>query len=240
MLAARASRLLGLGGSSSSSANPTQRTLGDRLSEPQRLARWKIFTLKLLWVLDAFGRKRRTQAVLGEDSYRKIFQEARTREEKDLHHNRPLTTIINGEIVGKPLKPGDGEVLTDPAMCSHPSPSMKRRGNKMKWWTCVQCQSRWERRSMEEQIPEGPPRGIEMMMQGTSAGSDFNHIYETRKEYCKWVLLTAAEGVEEATPQLLRLATYIRQRETAEASGWLQEPEAFDLNMNDIEAESEF
>jgi hypothetical protein len=79
-----------------------------------------------------------------------------------------------------------------------------------------------------------------MMMQGTSAGSDFNHIYETRKEYCKWVLLTAAEGVEEATPQLLRLATYIRQRETAEASGWLQEPEAFDLSMNDIEAESEF
>jgi hypothetical protein len=207
------------------------------LSEPQRLARWKIFTLKLLWVLDAFGRKRRTQAALGEDSYRRIFQEARNKEEKEQQQSRPITNVINWEIVGKLLKPGEGEVLIDPTMCAHPTPSMKRRGNKTKWWTCTQCQSRWERRSMEDQIPEGSPQGSEMMLQGTSMGQTFSDIYENNRTYCQWALLTAGEGMQEATPQVHRLAAYARQRETAEASGWLQEPETFDMAMNDPEAE---
>lgn len=88
---------------------------------------------------------------------------------------------------------------------------------------------------MEEQIPEGPPQGSEQMLQGTAAGASFSDIYENRQAYCKWVLLTATEEVEEATPQLQRLAAYIRRRENAEASGWQEEPENYDLTMNDPE-----
>ena len=70
-----------------------------------------------------------------------------------------MTIVINGKVVGKLLKSGTGRVMIDPAMCAHPTAMMKRRGNKMKWWSCTQCQSRWERHTPGEVAPEGIPQG---------------------------------------------------------------------------------
>ena len=50
-------------------------------------------------------------------------------------------------------------------------------------------------------------------------GLIFSDIYENHPNYCRWVLITAEQGEEMRDTQLLRLAAYIQQRETEEASG---------------------
>ena len=100
--------------------------------------------LKLLLVLETFTLKRRTQAALGEEAYKRIFQRARADDQRQ-GPQAPFGRMINGELVGKPLKDGEGLPTVDPRLCHHPTAEMKRRGNKTKWWTCNLCKSRWER-----------------------------------------------------------------------------------------------
>lgn len=224
MLAARACRLLGIGNQSSATPSNAQtfQIVGPKLEPRQRLARWKIIALKLLWVLETFALKRRTQAALGEDSYKRLFQRARV---EDRRESRPqlIDRLINGELVGKPLKPGEGVPQLDPQMCSHPIAEMKRRGNKMKWWTCTLCLSRWER--LQLTTPSGPPTGNEVMMRGPHVGKTFRQIYETEHQYSHWARLTAEANAEDGNEQLLRLAAYLQTREQMSAEGILSEIE---------------
>ena len=196
MLSARACRLLGYGGSSGSAEPAAARTTAARLDGCQRLARWKIFLLKALLVIVVFENQRKALVVLGTDSYKRLVYgyEAQNDRLQNETQGPTLTNIINREIVGKPLKPGDGPVTVDPVMCAHPTASMKRRGNKMKWWTCVQCQSRWERQTLGEIIPEGVSPGLEIRLQGAHMGLTFSDIYENHKSCCCWVLLAVEQG----------------------------------------------
>ena len=233
MLAARACRLLGIGSSSSTQpSNPqTFQLAGSTLEPRQRLARWKILALKLLWVLETFALKRRTQAALGEESYKRLFQRARA-EERRSDQTQSFGRLINGEIMGRPLKPSEGVPQVDPRMCNHPTSDMKRRGNKMKWWTCTLCLSRWER--LQVVAPQGVPRGREVLLQGPHAGKTFQDIHETEPQYAHWVRLTAETSAEEASPQVMRLAAYLQTREQLNAEEVLSEIEEDEDEENDI------
>jgi hypothetical protein len=189
------------------------------------VARWKILVLKLLWVLETFALKRRTQAALGEESYKRIFQRARVESRRN-DQTQTFDRLINGELVGKPLKPAEGVPQVDPAMCNHPTAEMKRRANKMKWWTCTLCLSRWERLPLV--VVDGPPTGREILMQGPHAGKSFREILETEHQYAHWVRLTAEASSEEASPQVLRLAAYLQTKEQMGME-----------NLSDIEEEEE-
>jgi len=184
------------------------------LETHQRLARWKVVVLKMLWVLESLSLKRRCQAALGEDNYRRMFQKVK---EVRPQGNHPFDRLINGEVVGAPLKPGEGVPQVDPQMCMHPTSEMKRRGNKMKWWTCALCLSRWERSKLE--VPAGAPTGKEVMLHGPQAGKTFREIHDTEHQYSHWVRLTAETAPAETTEQILRLAAYLQTRETQNAEG---------------------
>ena len=217
-LAQRACRLLGWGSSSSSNQPRTVQIQGPALEPKQRLAMWKRLVIKLLLVLDTFAHKRRTQAALGDEAYRRIFQRARA-ENRQTETHTFQSRMINGELVGKPLKAGEGMPTVDPAMCNHPTSEMKRRGTKtLIWWTCNQCKSRWERLTPE--IPQGPPTDRELMLSGTHAGKTFRQIWENEHQYTHWVRLTAEANPEGAEPQIYRLAAYLARKEQLNAEGY--------------------
>ena len=214
MLGERACRIVqGQRSSSSNQGTSSGVTTGPaKLTTDQRLARWKIFVLKLIMVLDNFHLKKRTQAVLGKDAYLRIFHQV-----KDQGDAPPpqITNVINGEIVGKPLSPGEGTVEVDPTQCQHPVQRMKRHGNRSsKWWTCHACQSRWERMKAEDSIPTGTPKGTEILLFGKHVGLTFSHVFDHLPSYAQWVIRTAQEHGDESQPQLLRLAKYLSQRVT--------------------------
>jgi len=169
-----------------------------------------VVTLKILLVLETFALKNRALAALGTDAYKRILYRAREEDRQSgtqaLQHR-----MINGELVGKPLKAGEGVPTMDPQMCHHPTPEMKRRGNKAKWWTCNLCKSRWER--IIPEIPQGVPTDQELMMSGTHAGKTYRHIWENELQYTHWVRLTADTNPEGADPQIYRLAAYLARKE---------------------------
>ena len=141
--------------------------------------------------------------------------------------------MINGELVGKPLKQGEGVPTMDAQMCSHPTAEMKRRGNKTKWWTCNLCKSRWERLVPEN--PQGVPTDREVMMSGPHAGKTFRHLWENEHQYTQWVRLTADTHPEGADPAIYRLAAYLTRKEQI-AEGLIPVPESDEENLNVITA----
>jgi len=199
---------------------------GAQLTIAQRLAKWTILFIKAMWVVDVYEKQQKAKLALGEDAYKRIFHDIKTMDAKRQSelNDKVVTTIINGEVVGRPLKPGDGQVTVSPALCVHPTSHMKRRGNKTKWWTCTQCQSRWERLAMGDLTPEGVPTRTELRLQGQHQGMTFAQIFEEEKGYCRWVLLTVEQGEETHNQSLLRLAAYIQRREAEESGGWLDTP----------------
>ena len=211
MLGERACRIAqGQSSSSNQESQPGTTTNDARLTTEQRLARWKIFALKLFMVLDNFLLKKRTQAALGKDAYLRIFQQARNQGDTPPPQ---VSKVINGEVVGKPLPPGEGNVEVEPEQCQHPVNRMIRHGNRTsKWWTCHQCQSRWERMTIEQAMPTGIPRGTEALLFGKHAGQTFAQVFDNLPSYTQWVIKTAQEHGDEAHPQLLRLAKYLNRR----------------------------
>jgi hypothetical protein len=212
-----------MGNSTSSSQQPRAVQIQGPVLEPkQRLARWKVVTLKVLMVLETFALKNRTLAALGTDAYKRIFHRARE-EDRQSGTQTLQQRMINGELVGKPLKAGEGVPTVDPQMCNHPTSEMKRRGNKTKWWTCNQCKSRWER--IIPEFPQGIPTDRELMLSGIHAGKTFLHILETEHQYTHWVRLTAETNPEGAEPQIYRLAAYLARKEQMSAEGYEEEEE---------------
>ena len=113
---------------SSNQETPLETTPGEaKLTTDQRLARWKVLALKLLMVLDNFLLKKRTQAVLGRDAYFRILHQVRNQGDEPPPQ---VSKVINGEIVGKPLSPGEGDAEVDPEQCQHPVERLKRHGNR--------------------------------------------------------------------------------------------------------------
>ena len=186
------------------------------MSPTQRTQQWKIFVLKLLWVLKSFGIKMATQAVLGKEAYQRIFQQHKQRLERPKQDYK----VINREIVGNPLPPGKGKGEIDPTMCPHDRTYLKRRGNKDskqgKWWTCIACNPRWERKSLDEIHTDVEGRDTDLVGFGAHANKTYLQLLENEKSYCQWVLMTA-EMEEDRSPALARLAKYLVQKEMREA-----------------------
>ena len=154
--------------------------------------------------------------------------------------------MINGELIGKPLKPGEGIPTVDPQVCNHPTAEMKRRGNKTKWWTCQLCKSRWERITPE--YPTGFPTDEELMLSGQHAGKSFLHIWNFEHQYVHWVRLTAETnpgdvrlGGPGVDPQIYRLAAYLEQKEQTTGTGYPDNEvsdEEFERNSSDVISDS--
>jgi hypothetical protein len=207
MLGARATRLLSCEPSSSTAAGSTRpRSSTTILSPEARAARWCIVTTKLLSVIRSCEIKRATQAALGNDAYKRIFDQVKS--EKD--SSTPPTRIVRGEVVGKVLKPSEGKTApTKPAnLCPHQDSDMIARANKTnKWWTCRTCQSRWERSDLPL-MQTGPPKASEVMLAGKYQGKTFREIVKTDPLYDQWVLQTVELG-DCVEVQYQRLAKYI-------------------------------
>ena len=184
--------------------------------------------LKLLLVLRNYTLKRATQAVLGEDVYKRIFQQTDRAVNPTPQSSNNINRYLNGEVVGRPLEawnPHRAEV--DANICQHPASAMKARGNRdQKWWTCVLCQSRWERLPFNR--PGGPPADSEQATFGRHAGQTFKTIYEQHQDYTAWILRTVESG-DSCSEDLKRLAEYIVRREAREA----MEPQPEDEQMPD-------
>ena len=111
----------------------------------------------------------------------------------------------------------------DPQMCVHPTAEMKRRGNKMKWWTCALCLSRWERHKLD--VPAGAPTGKEVMLTGPHSGKTFREIHDTEHQYCHMIRLVVDTSPGDAPEQSQRLAAYLQCREQQNAEGIYSEME---------------
>ena len=108
-----------------------------------------------------------------------------------------------------------------PQLCQHPYTSMKARGNRdQKWWTCVLCQSRWERMPMT--IPTGYPTDDDPVTFGRHQGSTFLQIYQSHRDYAEWVLRTIESG-DGTSPGLRRLGEYLVMKEAMQTN--LSQPE---------------
>ena len=219
MLGQRACRVMNTSSGNSrkqarSSSSPASTA---KLTESEREARWKIVTIKLLWVLRNFMMKNCTQAVLGREAYQRIFHRIKSSAEAS---RGIVNRVINGEIVGKALPSNaslGAPVINLPEMCQHESRYMKTRGNRTtKWWTCISCQSRWERRPLDMTPTTGPPTDTEVLTFGKFVGMTFLQTATMNPNYCKWILQTA-ESEGDSSPQLQRLAQYLVARERTEA-----------------------
>ena len=105
------------------------------------MARWKVIVIKLCWVIRVYAIKNAAKLLLGNQNYLRIF--GAVRRSAETPETPQVTRVIDGEVVGKPLEPGNGPVLIDPSLCVHPDQSMKKRGNRAQMrWTCKACQSR--------------------------------------------------------------------------------------------------
>ena len=196
-----------------------------RLSPEARQSRWKSMTLRLLIVLRTFAFKKYSQMMLGTDAYKRIFGQIQQAASSS-STQETYTRIIDNELVGKPLPPADTKMAeADPMLCQHPNTAMKARGNRdTKWWTCLLCNSRWERTPLREH--QGPATSKETATFGKYAGHTLGQIYQNDKQYCEWVLRTIESGDKPKSTGIMRLAQYIATREAAEAGG--QQPEAED------------
>ena len=104
----------------------------------QLLARWKSMAIKLFLVIRVYAVRSMARTLLGPQSYLRIFGAARRAAEAP--EAPQVSRVIKGQVVGKPLPPGDNPVTIDPVLCTHPEKSMKPRGNRSeKWWTREPC-----------------------------------------------------------------------------------------------------
>jgi hypothetical protein len=164
-------------------------------------------------VLRVFDLKAQTQAILGRDPYLRIFGQAA----KNRQTATETCRVVEGQLVGKALDAGVGKAQRAANSCQHEDKFMKARGNKnSQWWTCVMCQSRWERLSLPNAETSGEPQDDEMLTFGKHAGLTMAQMYQTKKDYCRWALATA-ETEPAASDGLLRLARYVAHQEAQEA-----------------------
>ena len=86
---------------------------------------------------------------------------------------------------------------------------MKPRGNKnQKWFTCHQCQARWERSSVNPGADTAPS---DLMNFGVYATLTYEEVAQNRPSYCDWVQNTT-EMESDVSPQLARFGHYLMMR----------------------------
>ncbi len=181
----RASRIFNTS-QSSSDPGPASATL----SETARLSRWRKIIIKVQLVFQFLSIQEKTRKLLGEAVFDSFLG----------HNNRAAPTadpsqtyrMLNGEVVGRPLKPSDTDkakatAKMDPAMCKHPANMMKARSNRrpngtgVDWWVCLMCTSRWERLKQSDlqgtgMIPSYCPE--DLVTFGKHSGETMQEVWE--------------------------------------------------------------
>ena len=235
----RACRLLNPSSSQSqsSTSTTTERVATARLSEHERLSRWRVILLKVALMLQTAAQYNKTKALLGETVYNRLF----SRTTQEVAKEKVKYRFIKGQAVGKALPPGQGRVdaqraSMDPAMCQHPTEHMQARGNaKEKWWICKACLQRWERLEMTQLQGLSPEnQDLALLTFGKHMGETFQSVYQNDPAYCRWVLETVTTG--DPSTELTKLAHYIHAKElemTYEMDGYqVEAPSAMNIDQD--------
>ena len=188
-----------------------------RLSESERLSRWKALCLRLYLILQTAYQTNKAKILLGAPVYNRMFQS-----KQELAVRGPVNyRFVNGQVVGKPLPPGKGDKdtkkpLVDPAICAHNDRDLMSRANKTtKWWTCKKCLSRWERLEVSEVTSESvEPQPQDLVICGKHTGETYLEVCQKDPAYCKWLLQSMEAG--EIPEQLKRLAIFVLNQQLAE------------------------
>ena len=142
MIGQRAQRILNPSHPAASSTSQSSIRAGEaKLSQQQRLSRWKSLVIKIQVMLNTFQMIDKAKLLLGKAVYLSIFQTAQnSTQTAAIQAPRAFHRVIGVEVVGKAMKPGEGKkdkarANTDPMMCQHDTSAMKPRSNgKMNWW----------------------------------------------------------------------------------------------------------
>ena len=185
-----------------------------KVKEPQPdrkiMYKWKDMIMKVILVVQIEAAKDKLKKWIGNSAYKALYQEAK--QVREISQIPAFTQICKGEIVGRPMAPGEGTVQLPPTQCTHPDTMMTRHGNlHNKWWICKMCQSRWTRVPLGEAFV-GEPTDEEVVLFGKYTGSTFLEVYGKDKKYLNFVIQTA-ESEPEAQAPLRRLAQYAVSKE---------------------------
>jgi hypothetical protein len=237
LLGQRALNLLqGFTGSSGDRA-PTSIPTGStaHLSSRTRIHKWYILVGKIAMVFRHTLSKQQTIAVLGKEAYLRIFQAIKATAAPTAAET--VVRMIKGQIVGKMIPPplkkpkGQAEPRVPPDECKHEPHFMKPRGNDKKnssgkgiWWTCIMCNSRWERRLVDE-VPEGTPQDSEVLTFGKHAGQTFLDASIENPKYCEWVVGTVTDPHSDPCPQMQRFSEFLLTQERTLAGNMEQDME---------------
>jgi len=209
MLGARACRLSAETGASSSASQSTRKGEGSvaKWSPTELMHRWKIMTLKMMMVIRVYAIKLQAQAVLGKENYFRVLADVRDQDHTTRAQSSTMTRIIGGYLVGTPLSRGQGPAKFSPDQCNHPSTTMKPRGNKnQQWFTCMQCQARWERNGLNHQGKDPNPQ--DLVGFGMYSHMTYAEVIRHHPRYCDWVLETMEQEAD-YQPLLGRFGTFL-------------------------------
>ncbi len=207
MLGARASRL-----STSTSTDPASRSeqcrrgaSAARLSATTLIARWKQIATKLMMILRLFAVKKSAQAVLGRSVYLRLMKDVQQHDDSSRSPEAP-SVVINGEVLGAPLARGHGVAKEHPTTCLHPSTMIRPRANaRQRWFTCLQCLARWDRKPLEY---GGPAKETDYMRFGSHSDLTYAEVVQQFPRYCHWVTQTREVEVD-SCPMLKRFADWL-------------------------------
>ena len=170
---------------SSSASTPV--TVAVLTTEKRLVARWKKMCYKVLIILMHFETKNTVIEALGKQRYLRVFQQIRENEEEELEQQRTQNSfyrVIEGELMGNVLK--DSATKQNQLTCSHSKPNdiIKERNRTSKWFRCVRCNRRWERKPLPDRDAE--PAAENLMLFGRHAHLTYQQVYETKPNYVIW------------------------------------------------------
>ena len=174
-------------------------------------------------VLDAFAYKDAVIAAIGERTYKILFGSLRQTQLSDAAEKKMVVTkILDGQIMGKELPPSKTEktptsgTRVDPSLCQHPPHELRQGGNKSaKWFTCLDCTTRWERTPIPEQLDH--PAASDLMLFGRYAAETYHKVITQYPNYTAWCRKTAEEAEFSKEPCSRQLSRFVQYLELARA-----------------------
>ena len=197
----------------------------NKLTVQQRRAAWKRFVLQTgLIMLFAAVQEKIKQLMprcFGKhlNLTKKKGIEPGVPQTKKKMQERPVSRIINGQVVGTPLPAGKGRATVPADQCAHPQASMAPRGNakegslKQLWWTCKLCQSRWVRFHFVK--PTGETNKDEVLTIGKHRGKTYGEVLANHASFAHWAVMTVENDEENASAELKRFAKWVQREQGA-------------------------
>ena len=86
----------------------------------------------------------------------------------------------------------------------------------LKYWACQLCKTRWLRLSVNEVASNTTPLDGDLVQFGQHQGRTYKEILEEFPQYAVWVVMTSEQEAE-ASPGLLHLAKYLKDKQVSTA-----------------------